>query len=156
VSNFDSQIKKISAIYKLDWLLVKAVCTKESSLNTWAIRYEDHWKYRHEVETMAKKNRISSATEINCQKMSWGLMQVMGTVARELGFYDELPKLLQPQLGLFYGCKKLAALIARHNDLPTSLAAYNAGSGNIKAGSSYSKSVISIYDELKKSEEKSV
>jgi hypothetical protein len=156
VSNFDSQIKKTAEQFALDWLLVKAVCIKESGLDTWKVRFEPNWKYRDRPEFFAKKNNISLETEINCQKMSWGLMQVMGTVAHELGYYEDLTKLLQPSLGLFYGCKKLAALIKRHNDLPTSLAAYNAGSGNIKAGSGYAKSVISIYDELKKSEEKSV
>lgn len=150
MSNFDIQIKKVANIFKLDWLLVKAVCVKESSLNTWSLRYEDYWKYRFEVEKFAAKNRISVATEVQCQKISWGLMQVMGTVARELGFYDELPKLLQPQVGLFYGCKKLAALIERHKELPLALAAYNAGSGNLQAGRGYANSVLQIYDRLKK------
>jgi hypothetical protein len=150
VSNFDSQIKKTAELFNLDWLLVKAVCIKESGLDTWKVRFETNWKYKDRVEFFAKKNNISLETEINCQKTSWGLMQVMGTVGRELGYYEDLTKLLQPNLGLFYGCKKLAALIQRHNDLPTSLAAYNAGSGNIKAGKGYALSVISIYDRLKK------
>lgn len=150
MSNFDAIIKKIADEYNLDWLLVKAVCIKESSLDTWKIRFEPSWKFRFKPEVFSQKNNVSLETEINCQKTSWGLMQVMGTVARELGFYEDLPKLLQPQNGIFYGCKKLSALIKRHNDLPTALAAYNAGSGNIMAGKGYANLVIKIYDDLKK------
>jgi soluble lytic murein transglycosylase-like protein len=36
---------------------------------------------------------------------SWGLMQVMGQSARELGYREFIPELCDPASGLYWGCK---------------------------------------------------
>ena len=63
------------------------------------------------------------------RSQSWGLMQIMGQTARELGFKGEyLSELCDPATGLQYGCKKLARCMANHpGDLRAALLAYNGG-----------------------------
>jgi soluble lytic murein transglycosylase-like protein len=59
---------------------------------------------------------------------SWGLMQIMGQVARELGYTGDLQQLLEPQNSLDYGCKKLRQCFDRtdgSND--AALLRYNGG-----------------------------
>ena len=67
-------------------------------------------------------------TELIAQKTSWGLMQVMGTVARELGHRGWLSELCEPERGIYYGCLHLKKLMDRHGNLSDTVAAYNAGS----------------------------
>jgi soluble lytic murein transglycosylase-like protein len=71
-------------------------------------------------------------------------MQVMGSVARELGYTQELPKLCQLETGLIYGCKKLAECLKKHPALPDALAAYNAGITTTEAGKTYAAKVLLI------------
>src|SRR5258708_9578726 len=61
--------------------------------------------------------------------MSWGLMQVMGQVAREFGFAEEsLPELCDPATGVDVGCLVLAKRLARaRGDVPAALLAWNGG-----------------------------
>lgn len=65
------------------------------------------------------------------QQASWGLMQVMGAVARECGFKGrDFPELCEVELGLEYGCAYLARQARRfqsHGGLDA-IAAYNGGS----------------------------
>lgn len=74
------------------------------------------------------------------QQASWGLMQVMGAVARERGFDPRVhfPRLCSdPQLGLAYGCAHLAHMRDRwfkeHGWMGV-VAAYNAGSVRYRSG----------------------
>lgn len=66
------------------------------------------------------------------QRASWGLMQVMGAVARELGYREPyLPELCLPDTNIQYGClhlKALHRLYAGKFGLMGVVAAYNAGS----------------------------
>ena len=73
------------------------------------------------------------ATEANTRAMSFGLMQVMGEVARELGFAGEfLTELCDPHVGIEFGCRKLAKALAKHNgQLEESLLAYNGGADKL-------------------------
>lgn len=147
----DPLIKQYAKKFDLDWYVVKAVCIKESSLDPWAVRYE---KSYHEGKRFlnpsfyAKLNGITVATEEVLQSMSWGLMQPLGVVARECGFERSLPELCLPHNSLETGCRKLKSLIKKHGKIIDSLAAYNAGSGNIKGGLPYAMAVMSIVDEL--------
>ena len=75
-----------------------------------------------------------SPTERQDQMTSWGLMQVMGAVARELGHTGPLSDLLDPPTGLFYGCLHLRRFRAKYDIWPDVIAAYNAGSPRRVAG----------------------
>jgi hypothetical protein len=65
------------------------------------------------------------------QQASWGLMQIMGAVAREEGFARPyLPELTDPAANLKVGCRHLRRLVLWANgDLAQAAAAYNAGRG---------------------------
>src|SRR3989442_7842808 len=76
------------------------------------MRYEPAFFAKY-VAPLYTNNRIS-ASEAYARGFSWGLMQVMGQVARENGFAaDFLSALCDPEQGLALGClvlqKKLAA-----------------------------------------------
>lgn len=69
------------------------------------------------------------------QQASWGLMQVMGAVARERGFTGRhLPGLCtRPEANLQVGCRHLRAYLRRHGGkLDLAVASYNAGSPRLE------------------------
>jgi soluble lytic murein transglycosylase-like protein len=75
---------KAAALQSLDPALVCAVVEQESGWNTWAMRYEPAFFTKY-VAPLYTNNKIA-ATEAWARGFSWGLMQVMGQVARESGF----------------------------------------------------------------------
>jgi len=108
--------------------ILLAMAKVESSLNPWAARYEPGWKYHWRVDHYAKALRITEETEHMFQATSWGLMQVMGTVARELGFDRHLSELTDPNLNVIIACKKLQYLFNKHKRPHDVISAYNQGS----------------------------
>lgn len=128
LSNFNAIIEDAAKKHELDANLIRAIIMQESSGNPWAMRIEPKWKYFVFVRTSAENLRISFDTETACQAISWGLMQIMGSVARELGYKDHLAKLLDPVLGIEWGCKKLKSQLVRYGNEDDAIAAYNAGS----------------------------
>ena len=121
-------IKAVASRRSLPWELVYAICQVESSLNPSAIRHEPHYRW------LVGDNETMSPTERQDQMTSWGLMQVMGAVARELGHTGPLSDLLDPPTGLFYGCLHLRRFRAKYDIWPDVIAAYNAGSPRRVAG----------------------
>lgn len=58
---------------------------------------------------------------------SWGLMQIMGQTARELGCTQlDIPFWLTKYMGVLYGVKYLKSKLKKY-DLPDAVSAYNAG-----------------------------
>jgi len=121
-------IKSAASRRSLPWELVYAICQAESSLNPSAIRHEPRYRW------LVGDNETMSPTERHEQMTSWGLMQVMGAVARELGHTGPLSDLLDPPTGLFYGCLHLRRFRAKYDIWPDVIAAYNAGSPRRVAG----------------------
>jgi soluble lytic murein transglycosylase-like protein len=92
--------------------LVCAVVEQESSWNRWALRYEPAFYARY-VKPQIARGAALSETEAQARAFSWGLMQVMGQVAREHGFAGaSLAGLCDPAAGLDVGCTVLAAKLA--------------------------------------------
>jgi soluble lytic murein transglycosylase-like protein len=119
--------RKAAAAQALDPGLVCAVVEQESAWNPWAIRYEPLFFSKY-VASLYTNNRIS-ASEAYARGFSWGLMQVMGQVAREAGF-DALflSALCDPEQGLAVGCKVLRKkLDAVAGDATRALLAWNGG-----------------------------
>ena len=107
--------------------LVCAVIEQESAWNPWAMRYEPAF-FSKFVASLYTNNKIA-ATEAYARGFSWGLMQVMGQVARETGF-DALflSALCDPEQGLAVGCKVLRKkLDAMADDTTRALLAWNGG-----------------------------
>lgn len=141
--------------------LVCAIVEQESAWNPWALRYESAFydRYiathlarrppglldggeasdRHDVrgEIASRLGALTSGvipddpTESRARAFSWGLMQVMGQVAREHGFVGiSLASLCDPAVGLEIGCRVFAAkLAAAEGNVPRALLLWN-GAGN--------------------------
>ena len=101
--------------FELPAWLIAAVVQVESGGNAWAIRYERNFFQVYILSLdVAPIKPCSLYTEKHARATSWGLMQVMGQVARERGFSRPfLSELCQPELGLEYGCRQLAHLRGR-------------------------------------------
>lgn len=130
-------VEKAAQCEGLDLNLVKAIITVESSWDPRVSRYEKHWKYLYFVREFAEKNNITVETEIALQSMSIGLMQIMGTVAREMGFEGNLSELFKPDVNVFYGCKKLKSLLKKYPSELDVISAYNQGSPKMTDGGHY-------------------
>jgi len=102
-----SLARTIAAQHALDPALVCAVVEQESAWNANAIRYEPAFRMRYVAPLTLP------ATEEIARSISWGLMQVMGQVAREHGFTGKfLSALCDPAAGLDIGCIVLASKFA--------------------------------------------
>lgn len=114
--------------------IVPAICEVESGWNTYAMRYEPAFaaRYINGRNVAHPREGCSRLTEELGLATSWGLMQVMGQTARELGFDGPyLAELCEPDVGMTYGCLLLAQkmkLYHRDYGLGGVIAAYNAGS----------------------------
>jgi soluble lytic murein transglycosylase-like protein len=113
--------------------LVCAVIEQESSWDRWATRYEPAFYTRYIEPQMARPDAQRAATlsdtEARMRAFSWGLMQVMGQVAREHGFAgNSLAELCDPATGLDVGCRVLAAkLAAAEGNVVRALLLWNGG-----------------------------
>jgi len=119
--------RRIATSHGIEPSLVCAVIEQESAWNTWAVRYEPGFLSRY-VAPLYTAGKFS-ATEAYTRSMSWGLMQVMGQVARESGFSEpSLAELCDPVIGVDLGCKILATRMARaKGDVSAALLAWNGG-----------------------------
>lgn len=108
----------------IDPVLICALVHHESSWNQYAIRYEPQFFARY-ILPMAEK---FSDTECRARAFSWGLCQLMGQTARELGFTGDLAALCDVDVGLDWGCHKLQKCLNNHvGDLNAALLEYNGG-----------------------------
>src|SRR5260370_27877480 len=98
--------RRAAAAQSLDPALVCAIVEQESAWNPWAIRYAPLFFAKY-VASLYTNNKVS-ASEAYARGFSWGLMQVMGQVARETGF-DALflSTLCDPEHGFAIDCKVL-------------------------------------------------
>ena len=132
---------------------VAAFVQAESSGNTHAVRFEPGWKYFHNIGMHAKRLKITDDSEKAQQQFSWGLLQVMGSVAREWGYPDMLHTLSDPKRGLEFGCRHLAAMRRRYPTGRDWIAAYNAGSprkgpSGSYANEGYVKKVVGFWNDF--------
>src|ERR1700677_138364 len=112
-----------ASAHGLDPALVCEVVEQESAWDADAIRYEPAFRTRYVAPLGLPP------TEEVARSISWGLMQVMGQVAREHGFSGKfLSALCDPAAGLDIGCAVLAAKLASASDNVTrALELWNGG-----------------------------
>ena len=129
MSELELLAREAATKYGLDPRLICALCEVESGWNPRAVRHEAGyrwlWGAQHQElfdetptrEFMEMKSRlgIELKTEKFCQQTSWGLLQIMGAVARERGFRDWLTGLCDPAVNLEWGCRHLRWM-ADHNN----------------------------------------
>lgn len=162
-------IEVVAPQYKLPPDLVAAIVQVESGGNRFAIRHEPAYPWLWDVrgnrpfgEMAVNPGRAAlraphpdfsaapgstTLTEWIGQQTSWGLMQVMGAVAREFGFKGHFPGLCDPFDGLHYGCRLLARL--RDKYLAQSgwkgvVDAYNDGTPRLERPADYPHKVAAV------------
>jgi soluble lytic murein transglycosylase-like protein len=120
-------VNSIAVAHGLETALVCAVIEQESNWNTWAVRYEPAFMHKY-VWPQYSQGKFGQ-TEAQMRAQSWGLMQVMGQVAREFGFIGSfLTELCEPRLGVDLGCVVLAHRMAGNAGIAyAALLAYNGG-----------------------------
>jgi len=107
--------------------LLGAIVQAESGNNKWAVRFEPKYKWLYKAKELAQDQGITEQSEIALQMFSWGLSQVMGATARELGLRGPLFQLLDEKTNLEYAAKVLKKLAGRFKSGDDIIAAYNAG-----------------------------
>lgn len=129
MSDYRSALLTECEKYNLDPKWVEAMIQVESGGRTYATRYEPGFNYLEVVEYWANRLGQSFDTEANGQKISWGLLQVMGGTARHVGFSGYFPELCVPSVGIHFGCLVLSKKLKRYDgNYQDAVAAYNAGS----------------------------
>lgn len=127
-SDLVAQIHIIANGEKVPADLLCAMVETESAGNQWAMRYEARWKWFVDPQKYATRNGVSYSTEKMLQQFSYSYLQVMGAVARELGFEGPLIQLCADgELGLKMGARKLKTLLDKYPIENDAIASYNAG-----------------------------
>lgn len=148
MNNYSGEILTTAASFKLDPDLVAAQVHVESGGDPWAWNPEPAYRYFWDVKKRAPFRAVTTLEILSetppmdfpcllgdndqewwAQQASWGLLQLIGAVAREHGFRGNyLSELCDPVLNLTLGCKHLSELLdwAKGNTTQA-LAAYNGG-----------------------------
>lgn len=157
---FDTLIGRLADEFGLPFTFVKAIVWQESHGRPFAFKPEPPYLWLWDCTTNRPFRRITPVERASehapkdfkairgsvaddaewwGQQISFGLLQVMGAVAREHGFRGEfLTELTQPAIGLEYGCKHLASLRVRFGPAwGHVIAAYNAGSPRKRPDGTY-------------------
>jgi hypothetical protein len=88
--------------------------------------------------------------EWNAQRASWGACQVMGALARELGFRRPyLTELVRIDVNLDLAARDLARQIARFGSAAEGLSAYNAGTPTSKNRTEYVIPILRVADAIR-------
>lgn len=120
--------KQIANSHGLDTSVVCGIAEQESSWYTFSIRWEPDFYARYVAPIIPHFNL--SHTEAEARAISWGLGQVMGQVARELGFSGvSLAELCDPPAGIEWLCRVFEhKLKEAAGNVNKALELYNGGS----------------------------
>jgi soluble lytic murein transglycosylase-like protein len=143
--NFVALAQRAAEVHGLWPELACAIVEQESAWNPWALRYEPAFYDKYIATSLTARrpdhqaSRLAALTspeipddptESRARAFSWGLMQVMGQVAREHGFAGALASLCDPAVGLEIGCRVFATkLAAAEGNVTRALLLWN-GAGN--------------------------
>ena len=123
------------------WTLVAQV-EKESSGNPLAIRLEPNFKWFY------PKGVFLTGDELEFQRTSWGLLQIMGATARELGYtvpagnWPAGPLKDDAATALDLGCRYFLTQLGRYDTIGDALSAYNAGRATPNNFQAYVKPIL--------------
>lgn len=117
--------------------LALAIATVESSLNPFVMRYELGYRWTYHITDYAHKLKITDATEEQLQKFSYGLFQLMGGLARTIGYDDHLPKILDPEINASLGCRHIKSLLIKFKGENDAISSFNQGSPRKTDGGLY-------------------
>jgi soluble lytic murein transglycosylase-like protein len=147
--------RKESTTQGVSLALILGVIETESSGDTWAYNPEPKYHWLWDFKNQRPFRAITKAEDCSefppddfsapagadtdaewwGQQASWGLMQVMGAVAREHGYGGRfLTSLCDPATGVWVGTVVLKSLLKRWGDPEMAAASYNAGSVSFRPG----------------------
>lgn len=124
--------------YGLPAGILKSIAIQESGEDPRAFRYEPGFFARYVAPGRSEEDlggvwpkEVSNVTERMARATSWGLLQVMGQVARELGFAAPYLTLLSdPAIGIDYGARHFTKKLKKYGTVALAVSAYNAGRPN--------------------------
>jgi hypothetical protein len=119
--------QKHGSDFGIDPLWIRAIISQESGWNTYALRYEAAYRYLFDTVGRAVEARVTVNTEIVTQKMSWGLGQIMGALAREQGLLGHMGQLFEPDTNIWHIAKRLFKLKQYSAVKEDVFASYNGG-----------------------------
>jgi hypothetical protein len=160
--------KTVGPRHGISAALLSALAWKESGFYQYAFNPEPRYRYFMDIRTNLPFRKVTDEetaskfppadfravwgdadSEWWLQQASIGIVQVMGAVARELGFRGKsLLELVKAELCLNLGAKHLAKQIARFGSSADGLSAYNAGSPTPKNMASYVEPILSVADAM--------
>ena len=118
--------------------MILAIIETESDGNPYAATYHANYSW---INMQTKRPAACHPnTESVLQRTAWGLMQIMGATARDMGFDEWLTELTIPVVNIAIGMKYLAGLSERYlesHGIDGVIAAYNAGSPKKTADGKY-------------------
>jgi hypothetical protein len=141
---FRDEIERVADSFALPPALLAGIIQEESRFEPWAARVEPHYKRKAIVQSGARnwskryRNLPTYETELDDRSRSFGLMQVMGQLAREQGFASRyLSEMHLPMNAVTHGAKRLRELLDRYRgDTLSAISAYNQGN-NRKRGETF-------------------
>ena len=138
--------------YQIDPKMLDAIIAKESTYDPYAIQYEPKYKWLTDPAKYAAMNKTSVEFEIELQKTSLGLAQIMGGTIRWLGHKKQLVRLFDPKENITFACLYIKTLQKRYSRPTDIISAYNAGTVVIEESRDYSNQsyVDSVLDWMKK------
>jgi Transglycosylase SLT domain len=138
--------------HALDYWTLVAQVEKESSGNPEAKRLESGYRWFY------PSGSTPTGDEMEFQRTSWGLLQIMGATARELGYtepatpWPSSPLKSDPAAALDLGCRYLVNQLRRYGNISDALSAYNAGHATPDNCLAYVKPILARAEALKAKE----
>jgi soluble lytic murein transglycosylase-like protein len=125
-------VDEIAAKYNLDAVLVKAIIEVESSWDETSFKFEKslYERYIQKPDSFKVVAPETIDTTLVLLSSSMGLMQILGSTARSIGFTQRLSALFNPEVNIDVGCRYLAMLWKNYYNkygLKGVISAYNAG-----------------------------
>ena len=120
--------------------MILAIIDTESDGNPYAATYHANYSWINMQTKRCYAADCHPNTESVLQRTAWGLMQIMGATARNIGFEGWLTELTIPVINIAIGMKYLAGLSERYlesHGIDGVIAAYNAGSPKKTADGKY-------------------
>lgn len=109
--------------------ILLAIIYVESRGDEKAMRYEKHFRWTFREEGFAKRHRVTLETELQLQKFSYGLFQIMGGTARSrCGYAGQLTDLLDANTNAMVASEFIGKLRDRYQNIEDTISAYNQGS----------------------------
>lgn len=139
----------------IDPYIILGIIKIESNFNSKAFKFEKNYLNFFKVKEFAKLQSISEDSEKWSQKISVGLMQVMFSTSRWLGYGGFFCDFFDPQINVYWGIKYFQRIARQYIYLSDQLSAYNMGTVRKNAdgtyvNQSYVDSVLLAIDEIRK------